>query len=484
MQGLYWCVRSTKFRYAMQLTILKALWARLVNVGITPDTPAYEAKQVKFTNIVSVLGAIAIASYAPFSASKGYYVWSVLQLLDSLLILTAIYLNSRQRFVASKFMLIISVNTIILFNALTIGPIARIEDFFILSSVIPFMVFRVFEYRKLVTGILIAVVSFFIYHNTFEFFLPYNLDVAMQQLVNNVNMAMKFFLFAFTIYLLAKQNFTIEEELAISNDELKQQTTELKRSNEDLEQFAYIISHDLKAPIRNIKSFLNLLQSRHSNNLSDEAKELITYSSTSSDRLVKLIEDMLAYCKVGRNLPAIKPVDLNDVLKTIIMEQSERIFERRAIVSISKPLPVLENVHQGMIYHIFQNLVANGLKFNKSEKPVVTIGYKETNECYTFSVADNGIGISPENKDKLFHMFRRLHTSEQYEGTGIGLAICKKIVGFYKGEIWIDSFPGHGTTFYFTIAKQKATLKAQVNADPVLMPQVQPQPRQVAAAII
>lgn len=456
--------------YAMQLTIAaRAFWAKLLNTGITDETPSYESKHIQFTNIVAFLGGIAIATYSPFSAVQGHYTWAALQLLDALLILSTLWFNSRQMYTTAKFVLITVVNSIILFNACTIGPISRIEDFFILSSVIPFMVFNVNQHKKIISGILIAVAFYFIYQNIFQLFIPYNLDVATQSLINYVNMGMKFFLFAFTIYLLSKQNLSIEEELAVSHDELKQQTRELKRSNEDLEQFAYIISHDLKAPVRNIKSFLSLLENRHSASLSPEAKELVAFSSKSSDRLGKLIDDMLAYCRVGRNLPAVKAVDLNDVTKTIIMEQSDKIFERQGIVALAKPLPVIENVHQGMIYHVFQNLISNGIKFNKSNRPKVIIDFTETTDLYTFSVADNGIGISAENRERLFQMFRRLHTMDEYEGTGIGLAICKKIVNFYKGDIWIDSFPGHGTTFYFTIHKTKpATLKAVVSGEPLI----------------
>ena len=174
----------------------------------------------------------------------------------------------------------------------------------------------------------------------------------------------------------------------------------------------------------------------------------------SSDRLGHQIDDMLLYCRVNRNLPPAADVDLNEVVRTISMELSAKMSEANAEIIVEKGLPLLKDVHAGMIYHVMQNLVANGIKFNHNPSPEVRIDYKEEAGKVCFSVSDNGIGIPAGFESKLFQLFKRLHTQDQFEGTGVGLALCKKIITFYKGEIWYQSQQGTGTTFYFTLPAQ------------------------------
>ena len=138
------------------------------------------------------------------------------------------------------------------------------------------------------------------------------------------------------------------------------------------------------------------------------------------------------------------------------MELSEKIKEKNTQIHIIGNLPILKAMHSSMMHHVFQNLIANAIKFNTNPKPTINIGCSETNGMFKFTVQDNGIGIDPAYKSKLFQMFKRLHTSEQYEGTGIGLAVCKKIINFYKGKIWFESEPGNGTIFYFTLPNLEA----------------------------
>jgi light-regulated signal transduction histidine kinase (bacteriophytochrome) len=141
------------------------------------------------------------------------------------------------------------------------------------------------------------------------------------------------------------------------------------------------------------------------------------------------------------------------MVQTIKMELNPRILEKKAEVIVETELPVIGEVHSTMLHHVFQNLIANAIKFNTSEKPLVKISYKNENGILTFLVADNGIGIDAAYKSNLFQMFKRLHSVDQFEGTGIGLAVCKKIVNFYKGEIWFEGEPEKGTTFFFTLNK-------------------------------
>jgi hypothetical protein len=231
------------------------------------------------------------------------------------------------------------------------------------------------------------------------------------------------------------------------------QTDELKRSNADLEQFAYVISHDLKTPVRNISCFMKLLSNKHGDTFNAEAREFVDFSLAGAKRMERLIDDVLAYSRIGRNLSSPTPVNINDVINTIRIEQQDKLTAVNGSINVIGELPVINSVHSSLMYHVLQNLIRNGLKFNRSANPIINISYTELKDHYQFAVEDNGIGISKDYAVQVFQMFKRLHNENEYDGTGIGLAICKKIVELYHGEIWYDGAEGKGTTFYFTIRK-------------------------------
>ena len=172
--------------------------------------------------------------------------------------------------------------------------------------------------------------------------------------------------------------------------------------------------------------------------------------------MARQIDDLLSYSKVARDLPPATTVDVNSMIAMIKMELGEKIREKNAEVIVEHHLPTLREVHSSMIHHIFQNLIANGIKFNENRKPEVKISYAVQGDNYVFCVKDNGIGIDPIYQEKIFQMFKRLHSDTEFEGSGVGLAVCKKIVDFYGGMIWMESEPGRGTSFYFTIDRRAA----------------------------
>ena len=198
---------------------------------------------------------------------------------------------------------------------------------------------------------------------------------------------------------------------------------------------------------------MSLLATKHGPSLNPEAREFVDYSRNGAKRMERLIDDVLSYCRIGTNLPNPTPVNLNDVVSTVRFELGERLKAINGEVIISKELPIVHNVHSSLMYHVLQNLITNGLKFNKSANPEINVYWTNSLNYYTFSVHDNGIGISKEYSATIFQMFKRLHNENEYDGTGIGLAICKKIVEYYNGEIWFESEAGKGTTFHFTIRK-------------------------------
>lgn len=435
------------------MNLLKSYWHQLMDIGINQDVPSNEERYIRFTNLEAFFICIGVTPYVSYSVFHGHPLLAMSQGVSVFLGLMVFWLNHQHYYKTARMVFLFVVNCIILINACFIGYQSGVYELFYLSYTIPFLVFSVKDYKLIIVGGLFAIVPYFIYPYLYPSFVAYNVDPDIQLTIYKINTWVIFVLFGLSVYILAYYNYKTEQKLEKTNDRLEDQAIELKRSNEDLEQFAYIISHDLKAPVRNISSFMDLLTKQLNESYPKSSRDFVEMSKQSADRLTRQIDDMLSYCTIDRNLPPAAAVDLNQMVKTIKMELNEKIAEKNAVIIVRNELPLLNQMHSSMMHHVFQNLIANAIKFNTNAAPEVRIGYVEENGIYTFSVSDNGIGIDPSFQSKLFQMFNRLHTSDQFEGTGIGLAVCKKIITFYKGDIWFKSEPNQGTTFYFTLPK-------------------------------
>ncbi|MCW3126093.1 MAG: response regulator receiver sensor signal transduction histidine kinase [Bacteroidetes bacterium] len=434
----------------------KAFWFCLTSVGVVDSISDYEKKYIRFTNVIAVLTAMAVVTYIPLSMFQGNYPLAILQVADAMFILAVLWLNHKNYHTLSRYTYLVVVNAFVFINSCFIGFESHVHDFFYITYIVPFLLFSVRDYKNIIFGVLIAIGFFYAYNHLYQFFTAYNLNLAAQHGIDAINLWMKFVLFGLAIYLLSYYNYITESKLAKSNQMLQAQAQELKRSNQDLEEFASVISHDLRAPVRSISSFMTLLKRRYADKLDGPAMEFIDMSQNSAERMSRQIEDMLSYSKVGRNLPMSVSVDVNATIRVIEVELGEKFRERNAKIIIAQELPKLRAVHQSMIHHIFQNLIANGIKFNNSAAPEVLISYTAEQDRYVFQIKDNGIGIGSQYKDKLFQMFKRLHKDAEFEGTGIGLAVCKKIVNFYGGEIWFESETGKGTSFFFSMPNRQS----------------------------
>lgn len=435
-----------------ELNPLLAVFKSLISLG-TDVAENPDRKYVRAFNFIACFIFIVTLGYLIAAIFWENAIWIGLLTAAELLCFAALALNAYGRINFSRYVFLIGINLLVYLSALLVGPLANIEHHLILAVALPFLIFDYKRVYEIGFSILLSLSLLTFYSFGNDLLREYNLDVDTQKLIARFCMFSQVTVLLAMVIQFAKTANESEVELETSKAQMQLQTSELKRSNNDLEQFAYIISHDLKAPVRNISSFLNLLQVKHSHSLNDEAKEFVKYSHSGAKRLERLIDDVLAYCRIGTNLPTPVPVNLNDVVNTIQFELRERVNAANASININKELPVVNNVHASLMYHIFQNLISNGLKFNKSEKPAIDISWTNSLNHYTFTVKDNGIGISKEYSTTIFQMFKRLHTEQEFDGTGIGLAICKKIVEYYHGEIWFDSSPETGTTFHFTIRK-------------------------------
>jgi signal transduction histidine kinase/DNA-binding LacI/PurR family transcriptional regulator len=235
-----------------------------------------------------------------------------------------------------------------------------------------------------------------------------------------------------------------------AEDALARQAQELARSNTELEQFAYIASHDLQEPLRMVKSYLQLIRRRYQNQLDEDADDFINFAVDGAERMQALINDLLEYSRVATHGKSFEPTDCSAVLDHTLANLKIAIEESGAVVTYHELPVVLADATQ--LLQLFQNLISNAIKFRKEEiRPEIHISAKHTSGQWTFSVRDNGVGIAPEYFERIFIIFKRLHNREAYEGTGVGLAMCKKIVERHGGRIWVKSKPGKGSTFYFTL---------------------------------
>jgi light-regulated signal transduction histidine kinase (bacteriophytochrome) len=240
-------------------------------------------------------------------------------------------------------------------------------------------------------------------------------------------------------------------KLEEKNHQLAQANQTLKRSNEDLQQFAYIASHDLQTPLRNISGFVQLLQAKYADTLDQETADWIRRTAQSAEQMRNLIRDLLAYSQLDSPDQAFLPTPFRAIFDDAVAMLEASVHESAGKITCDELPTVMGEPSQ--LLQLTQNLIGNGLKYRGHEPPHIHVSASDDGNEWTFSVRDNGIGIAPKHQERIFQIFRRLHTQQEYPGTGIGLAVCRRVVHRHGGRIWVESEAGHGSVFYFTIPK-------------------------------
>jgi len=235
--------------------------------------------------------------------------------------------------------------------------------------------------------------------------------------------------------------------------ELQIAMQELQHSNRELEQFAYVASHDLQEPLRTIIGMVQLLQRKYKDNLDARAEQYIDFTVEAATHMQSLINDLLDYSRLGRRGLPLGEVNLNEILDLALNGLNTLIETNQAVITYDR-LPTVTAERSQMI-RLFQNLISNAIKFRGKHIPEIHIAARAVDARWEFSVRDNGIGIEPQYFERIFSIFQRLHTRAEYSGTGIGLSICKKIVENHGGRMWVESEPGNGSVFYFTLASKE-----------------------------
>ena len=241
----------------------------------------------------------------------------------------------------------------------------------------------------------------------------------------------------------------LTSELEHAVKQLEDSNERLSNSNEQLDHFASIASHDLQEPLRMISRYLELLEYRYADELDEDAREFIHFAVDGADRMKVMVDGLLQYSRLGTRMAPLEPTDTSALLETIHNDLQVRIAETGASIAVD-PLPTVI-ADREQLSQLFRNLLLNALKYRGDEPPRIHVGAERVDDTWQFSVTDNGIGIDPADHDRIFDLFDRLHTPDEHDGSGIGLALCRRIAERHGGEIWVESEHGSGATFYVTL---------------------------------
>jgi chemotaxis family two-component system sensor kinase Cph1 len=255
----------------------------------------------------------------------------------------------------------------------------------------------------------------------------------------------------FAVYTDITEQKRRERELEEYKDDLQTAVRKLERSNEELEQFAYVASHDLQEPLRMVASYVDLLEVEYGDELDEHAQEYIEYAVNGANRMQQMIDDLLTFSRVGEQNLDVERVDADSVLDDVLEDLHVQIEESDATVTV-EDLPEL-TADRGQLLRAFQNLIANAINYSGDEPPQVHVGVEDDGDEYVFTVEDEGVGIPPDQQDRVFDIFMRGERNDDDEGTGIGLTLCKRIVNAHNGKITLESVPDEGTTFYIRLPK-------------------------------
>lgn len=462
----------------------KEFWKTIFKLGLKADMPFIIRRDVIFTNQVAFFLIVLLFVLSSIALMHGFF-WRAFVPFSAILLIPFVFLfQKNEQYRNAKYLLVFISFYTIPADCLLFGN----QDFTYLYLFVSLILGLIFihdsTYQFILFAICLMVLVFLILgEDIFPFF-----PIIKGQ--NSWVIAVSNLIFTFGLMFLALRSFIgeslkheikaagliesiqeknqileqqknqIEEQSAaiqLSNDHLHKEIKEkelmevkLVTSNEELEQFAYAASHDLKEPLRTIGSFTQLIQKRVGAKMDATSLEYFDFVIGGVQRMSKLLDDLLSLSRLNKKV-SYEEVDLLDVIEIVKFNLQNFLKERNGKLVVD-PLPSIQG-NRLQLVQLFQNLISNALKFNKSEIPSVSIQIENRPSEYLFSFTDNGIGISEDFKEKVFIAFQRLHGKVDFEGTGVGLAICKKVVQNHRGRIWLESKEGVGTTFYFTIAR-------------------------------
>jgi signal transduction histidine kinase len=416
---------------------------KIFNIGIDNSTKTREVSKIKILNQI-IFGSIVIILIIMVQDS---ILLDSFQILIDFLMFSACFLSFvlhyYKKFQWARYYFVFGLSIVATYGIICFGEQIRGEYIYFIFVIIAVVVF---DSIKMIYGTCIYIFTLFLIQKIYLYNFP-------PLFVIHTTLADKLVPFlgylnasVFVLYTFKRQHLEAEDALIELLHTNEQSNIQLKSVNGELERFAHSASHDLKSPLRTIVSFLNIIERKINKKEYNDLDEYIQFAKKGGEQMNSLVNDILQFSTVGadQKIPT-EEVDLNEVFSTVDHQLMSVIEEKNAILT-SEKLPTLD-VNKMLITILFQNLIENGLKYNKSEQPKVEIKYQIVDNRHQISFIDNGIGISKEYHEKIFDLFYRLHSVESYQGTGMGLAICKKIVTQMNGEMHIQSEIGVGSTF-------------------------------------
>ena len=469
----------------------------IFTLGIRPEQNSAEKRDIIFTNQAIFALLFSSICIALANLMAGCYLRIIVPIITFLGLLGALHFQSNYKFNTTKFLAILFPFLAAIFSTILFGHLAKTQFYLGATLVLAIMLFHDAKSHLVTFGVHFLAIfliqywilnghpifenqdSFYlsIFHLVFIAFCIYitltQFKVHYHKYESKVNELFQSVQEQSTA--LKLQNIRIEEQtsrLKEANDTLQKEINEkaiiqrqLLNSNEELERFAYVASHDLKEPLRTIGSFTQILHRQLASQTDAETKEYFHFVIDGVKRMSFLLDDLLALSRLNRKFTT-TPINLNNILEVINLNLRNLISKNEGQLIVEDLPSIIGNKTQ--ISQLFQNLISNGFKFKSKAPAIVTVNCKELDNHYEFQIKDNGIGISPKYQEQIFIIFKRLHTRDKYEGTGIGLAICKKVVKNHGGTVWLESAEGAGTTIYFTIAKQGKKEEVFVNQRPLV----------------
>ncbi|MBK7148948.1 MAG: GHKL domain-containing protein [Bacteroidetes bacterium] len=410
-------------------------------IGIAPDSTHPDKKNIVLGNqaVFALTVTFSLFAVVLWQAGLGHVSALLLLVIGTFVVLTSFiyagwYMTGRVLGITTQ-----NINVFLL--AVFLGYETRVIDFLIITTVIPLVLFNMSQKKWIAFCVSQNILLYAAYHLFKSQLEGYGISEADQLLLYNLCIPVKFINILVAVFIIINKR-TEEEQY------LKNAVTELERVNEGLRQFAYVTSHDLKTPLRNISTYLQLLKRK--NQLDSESVEMVDSAVKSVKQLNQLITDIFLYTTTDFKNEKDEWVDLSELLQQIKADTAAIFSEQHGQLLLPGQLPKIKmNATQAL--QVFSNLIGNAIKYNRSHAPIVKLSCHTDDQYHTFTVTDNGIGIEEKYQHQIFELFKRLHTKEEYEGTGIGLAMCKKIIESHGGTIRVESTPGKGSSFIFTI---------------------------------